>query len=141
MLYKVKNYPGANFTDACHLYFRLICLNQILKYSTSSINVKKKKTLKTNPSSLPCSRILTKQFLSLLRISQRPINICPKILLGGERNQALWQRYRFFINGLYPISVLKRKPPSGQSAVPVNPVTQKGPDWLLGGFLFGTEYF
>ena len=96
MLYKVKNYPGATFTDACHLYFRLICLNQILKYSTSSINVKKKKTLKTNPSSLPCSRILTKQFLSLLRISQRPINICPKILLGGGKEPITLAKIQIF---------------------------------------------
>ena len=25
------------------------------------------------------------------------------------------------------------------AAVPVNPVTKKGRDWLLGSFLFGTE--
>ena len=36
------------------------------------------------------------------------------------------------------ISVPKRKPPI-TTAVPVNPVVKKGHDWLLGGFLVGTE--
>merc|ERR1712074_252850 len=38
--------------------------------------------------------------------------------------------------------MLKRKSPISQSqlaAVPVNLVNKKGCDWLIGGFLFGTE--
>ena len=37
-----------------------------------------------------------------------------------------------------PISVPKRKLPI-TAAVPENPVTKKGRDWLLSNFLFGTE--
>ena len=44
----------------------------------------------------------------------------------------------FFSTGPPPISAPKRKLPI-PAAVSVNPVTKKGPDWLLGNFYFGTE--
>ena len=41
--------------------------------------------------------------------------------------------YRFFLT---PPPKKKQK---NTAAVSVNPVTEKGSNWLLGGFLFGTE--